>query len=245
MTEPIAGTAAPAQKASFFEDLIDIFFQPADVYRRRETGSYWPALLTVTLLLAVFTFANANVLQPIFDAEWSRQAALAAKRGGGQAAIDAMNKMRPMIETGQKFGAVVFVPVFIFVLGLVTWLVGKLFGAKQTYHAAVMVVSYAFMVRVIEAVLNGIQGLLMDPASLTALTKIQMSPARFLDTESTNPLLLALLGRVDLFTIWLTVLLAVGMYVTGKISRGRAAAFGVTMWILGSLPALRNGYMAM
>jgi hypothetical protein len=35
------------------------------------------------------------------------------------------------------------------------------------------------------------------------------------------------------------------MYTTGKVSKGRAAVFGVLMWILGALPALRAAFLAM
>lgn len=243
MTESTV-SAPPVEKASFFEDLVDIFFAPAAVFRRREKESFWPALITVTLLLAVFTFANANVLQPIMDAEWAKQTALAVKRGGPQAAAT-MEKVRGFTETAQKFGAVIAVPIFVLILSVFTWLIGKLFGSKQLFHAALVVVSYTFMVRVVESVVNGIQGLVMDPAALTGLSRIAIGPARFMDPASTSPLVMAMLGRLDLFTLWVTVLLAVGMCVTGKISRGRATVFGITMWVLGSLPALRTAYMTM
>jgi hypothetical protein len=53
------------------------------------------------------------------------------------------------------------------------------------------------------------------------------------------------MGRFDLITIWLTILLAVGLYVTGKVSKGRAVAFGIAMWLIGALPALRQAFAAM
>ena len=53
-----------------------------------------------------------------------------------------------------------------------------------------------------------------------------------------SPALLGLLGRIDLFTIWVTVLLVIGLAVTGKIPRGRAAIAGVVMWFAGALPVL-------
>ena len=39
-------------------------------------------------------------------------------------------------------------------------------------------------------------------------------------------------------TIWVTTLLAIGLSVTGKVSRGNAAIAGMLVWILGSLPGL-------
>ena len=85
----------------------------------------------------------------------------------------------------------------------------------------------------------------MDPSKLNSALSISLSPARFLDPDATNPLLYQVLGRFDLITIWVTVLLAIGLYVTGKVTKERAVIFGIIMWIIGSLPALRQGYMMM
>jgi hypothetical protein len=131
----------------------------------------------------------------------------------------------------------------MFVLGSVSWLVGKLFDSKQTFQAALVVAAWAYMPRILGALINAIQGLLMDPAKMTSLLAISLSPARFMDPESTNPILLQMAGRLDLITIWVTVLLAIGLVVTGKVTKGRAAVFGVIIWIVGSLPQIRQALM--
>ena len=46
------------------------------------------------------------------------------------------------------------------------------------------------------------------------------------DPDATSPALLAFIGRLDVFTIWVTVLLAIGLSVTGNIPRSRAAIAG-------------------
>jgi hypothetical protein len=51
-------------------------------------------------------------------------------------------------------------------------------------------------------------------------------------------MLLALLGRVDVFTIWVTVLLAIGLSVTGRISRSKAAIAAGIVWLVGALPGV-------
>lgn len=234
----------PAASISFWEDLVDIFVQPAAVFRRRERASVWPPLLTVTLLSFAIALATTGVLQPIFDAEFSRASADVMRRNP---------QVTPqMLERGRRFGEVMLgwgslarVPITVLVISAVAWLVGKLVGARQTFHAALVVVSYAYMARVVGALLNGVQGLLMDPAALTSQYAISLGPARFVDPDATNKLLLALLGRLDLVTIWFTVLLAVGIFATGRVSKIRAAAFGVSIWIVASLPALRSAYMQM
>jgi hypothetical protein len=94
------------------------------------------------------------------------------------------------------------------------------------------------MPRVIEAVLNGVQGLLLDPASLNGRYRVSLGLGRFFDPDVASPLLLAIVGRIDLFTIWVTVLLAIGLSVLGKIPRPRAFIAAALVWVIGALPAL-------
>jgi hypothetical protein len=249
MTDSAAvSTPAPTQKpASFWEDLIDIFFQPADVFRRREHASFWPPLAVVAVLMAVFAVANMNVLQPVIDAEMSRQMAQMMK-SNPQFTPEMAERGRAMAEKGQmvfRYGTLVTVPILMFFYAFFAWLIGKFFGSKQTFAAAMMVIAYSFVPRLLESVAYAVQGLLMDPSSLNALSRLQLSPARFYDPDSASPMLLALLSRLDLFVIWFWILVGVGLYVTGKVSRGKAVAFSLTMWVLGSMWGIRNAYMRM
>ena len=66
-----------------------------------------------------------------------------------------------------------------------------------------------------------------------------------MDPATANPLLYQLAGRFDLFTIWVTILLAVGVAVLGKVSKGRAAIFGVLIWFVGGLYVFRTAYLSM
>ena len=229
----------PATKTSFWEDVIDIFVQPAAVFRRREKSSPWPPMLFVAISIAVIFFVTFNTLEPIFDAEFSRNAAKNMAKNP-QVTPEMMEKMRGFGVATAKYGLGIIMLVTMFVIGAVSWLVGKLFDSKQSFQAALVVAAWAYMPRVLGTIIGGIQGLLMDPAKLTSQMSISLSPARFMDPEATNQLLYQFLGRFDLITIWVTVLLGVGFYVTGKVSKERAVIFAIVMWVLGALPALRQ-----
>jgi len=45
-------------------------------------------------------------------------------------------------------------------------------------------------------------------------------------------------GRLDVFTLWTTVLLAIGLSVTGRIPRRQAAMAAAIVWFVGAVPAL-------
>jgi hypothetical protein len=240
-----APASAPAKDQSFWEDLIDIFISPAGVFRRRQYKSVWPPLLFVSIAIGVIVFATFNTLQPIFEAEFNRAMAQAAKNGGPQAPAEQIAKIR---DVSVSVGRYIIGPTMLaamLVIGFISWLVGKMFGSRQTFQAAMVVAAWSYMPRVLGAVLGGVQGLIMDESQLTGQAAVSLGPARFFDPDSTNPLLLQLLIRFDLMTLWVTVLLAVGLHVTGKVSKQNAVLFGILIWLIGGLPQLRQGYMAM
>ena len=53
-----------------------------------------------------------------------------------------------------------------------------------------------------------------------------------------SPLLLAVVGRIDLITIWITVLVAIGLAVTGRIPLRKAAIAAAIVWFVGGLPLI-------
>jgi hypothetical protein len=245
-----AAPAKPTPEPAFWEDLIDIFFAPVGVFRRWAKKSFWPPLLFVVLATSVISFFTFNTLAPAIDADMDRAFAQQMAKSGQTptpAQQAAMSKMRERVATFGRYVTAIPLFFFILILGLGVWVLGKAPGidATQTLNAAIVVASWAYMPRVLGAVLGGVQGLLMDVSSMKTIQDISIGPVRFFDPDTTNPLLYQILTRLDLMTIWVTVLLAIGMYVTGKVTKGQAAAFGVLIWFVGSLWALRTGFLAM
>ena len=227
-------TPVATPRAAIWEDFIDIFYAPSAVFRRRENGSFFIPLLVVTLLTGTIFYLNSGAMQPVFEAEFDRQMAL-TMRDRPPVPPEAMERMRGfMIRVGQV-AAFVFIPIAIVCVGVVTWLVGKLVDAKQSFYAALVVSAYAFTPRVLEGVVNGIQALFLDPVQMDGRFRITFGPGRFLDPDTTSPLLIAVVGRLDLFTLWVTVLLAIGLCVTGRIPLRRAAIAAALVWIAGGL----------
>jgi len=244
MTDSTAGAIAPVEPTSFWEDVIDIFFQPAPVFRRRATKSVWPPMLLVAIGVGIIFAATFDTIEPAFAADFSRNMAVAMAKTP-QMTADMAEKARGFAEISARYAAGLIMFISMFVIGCLTWLVAKGLGAKQTFHAALVVAAWSYMPRIIGAVLMAVEGLVMDPQNFTGMMSLSFSPARFMDPVKSNQLLFQLAGRLYLFTIWVTVLLAVGVYVTGKVSKERAVVFGLLIWVIGSLPALRQGFLAM
>jgi hypothetical protein len=198
----------------------------------------------VTLLMGAVYFMISGAMQPIMDAEFNRQAA-AVMRKNPQFNPEAMERFRHIVARIGQVATFVTMPIIIAMIGTTLWLVGKLFDARQTFKAAMIVAAYACVPKVIEAVLNGVQALMLDPAQLNGPFRLSLGVGRFIDPDTASPMLLALVGRMNVFTIWVTILLAIGLSVTGKIPRQRAAIAAAIVWILGALPMIFQALRSM
>lgn len=234
MTDAAAPPTAPS--AGIWEDFIDIFHQPSQVFDRRRHGQYGLALLFLVVMFGVLYVALNNGLAPITDAEVAKQAAAMAEKNPAMTA-EQLSGARGAMEKFAMFGAIIFIPVGVFLGAVLLWLVAKFVDAKIAFAAAMMVITYSQMPRLIELVLNALQGLFLDPASITSRYSVQIGPARFLGNDS-NAVLQTVLGGLDLFTIWTCVLVAIGLSVVARVSIQKGAIASGIIWIVGLLPAL-------
>ena len=235
-----ANSAVPAttttERAAVWEDFIDIFYAPSKVFARRAMGSVWTPLLVLTLAMSALIYVNSGVLEPMMSAEFDRAMA-AALKSNPRITPEMMDQMRNVgLRVAQFSGFLT--PVGVLLTGTAVWLIGKLFEAKQTYRAAILVAAYALMPRILEEVAHGLQGLFLHPAQLDGRFRVSLGIGRFLDPNTVSPILLGLVGRIDVFTIWVTVLLAIGLSVTGGIPRARAFMAAPLIWGLGAFPVV-------
>ncbi len=242
-TMPPQSPVAQPEKASVWEDFLDIFYAPAQVFRRRENGNLWIPLLVVTVLMAVLAYANRNIMEPIFSTEFARNVPQMMK-ANPQLTPEIIERTKRIGFLVALYGSVVYVPILALLLGFVTWLLAKAFGTKVSWNAAMIVASFGLIPRVVQQVALSVQGLLIDPANLTSRFSIEFGPARFMDPATIQPLMGALLDHVELFALWSVVLITIGVTVIGKLPRAKAWAFGLSFWIVTMLPALWGAWRA-
>ena len=234
MTDTATEAPAPPARASLWEDFIDIFYAPREVYARRREAGFGVALLIVTLLMTALFFAAQGPLADAFAAEFRRGMAQAGA-AGQQMTAEQMEGARRM---GSIFGTasmLVFVPIGVVLIGLVLWGVGKLFGFVGTATMAMLVVTYAQFPRVLQTAAMLLQGLLFNPSSLAGTS---LGPARFLDPDTTSAVLMATLMRLDVFYIWSTALIAIGAQVVGRVPKAQSYLLAALVWVAGGLVPL-------
>lgn len=232
-----APTTPTPEKASLLEDFIDIFTSPSKVFARRADSGFVVVTLVLTLLIGVLYFANRGPLQGIMDAEFNRAMATAQAQNPNMTA-DQMEGMRGIMEMSATVGVIVFIPLIVLALGFATWLVTKLFGGSIAFKAGLMIAAYSYLPRVVESVLVAVQGLVLDTSSMTGRYQLSLGVGRFMDPATTSAGLLGVVGRIDLITIWITLLLGIGISVVAKIPREKGMMAAAVIWVVGAVPAL-------
>jgi len=230
-------------RAGLWEDFVDIFYAPSSVFARRSDGQFGMPLLFLVLAGTVLFFLTKNATQPIMDAEFTRQTA-AAMRNNPNITAEQAASSRGFFEMFAPIFFAVGITLSILGTGFVLWLVGKLFDAKESVMAAIMIATYSEVPRLVQLLTNAAQGLVMSPEKLNSMNSVGFNLARFMDPDNTSQVLIALASRVDLFTIWVTVLLAIGIHVVGKIPKQQAAIAAAITWVVGALPALLGALRA-
>lgn len=226
---------APPQ-ASLVEDLIDIWFSPSAVFARRRGAGAWGPFLVTAVLLCLLFYAAMGAMQGIFDTEMAKAVAK-IQADNPSLSADQIANMQGTIEGSIRYGGLVAMPVVLLLLGVVTWLAAKVLGGTLSFGGGVMIASFAYLPKALDLLLFLAQSFMFDGGSVTARYQYSVGIGRFLD-PTMNQGLYNFLGRIDLFTIWVTVLLTLGLMHTAKVERSKAILGGIAIFVIGGLPAL-------
>lgn len=222
---------------SRLDDYLDIFVSPSKLFARRSDGKFGQALLVLVILVAILFFATRSAMAPIMDAEMAK---------GMAAAMEQNPNITPeQMEQGKKFGGIIVgvsiivgTPIAVLLLGLVIFLVAKVVGQSISYAQGATIATFSMFPRVVDSIVSAVQALLMDESKLTSRYSVSLGLGRLMDSATTNPILLALVGRLDVFTIWVTILIGLGLKVMARATTGQAAIGAVIVWIVGALPTV-------
>lgn len=220
------------------DDLVETFVAPARAFERRRDGRYGLLLLILMVVTGVIMVATMGLSAPYWDAQFDASMRMAAAKG--QALPP--EATGELARTGFRWVAVVTatlaVPFLVWLGALFVALGGKLAGASIGYRQGAAIMTLASMPRLLAPVAMAVQGLLVDPAQIRSFSDASLGPARFMNPETTSPVILSLLGNFDLTSLWSFALLGIGISVVGRVSRGNGfigAAFVLAISLAVSL----------
>ncbi len=207
---------------------------PGDTFRSLAARPTWAAPLAVMVLLVVaagwMATARIDMAQLIRHQVETSGSQLSAEQVDQR--IETMKKLEPYLAV---FQGVIAAPALYLLCALLFWVGFKLVGSEMGYKAAFATVLYGLLPLGVEALLS--VPVLWNRAILTQdearnLTYLADNLAAFAP-EGTGRVALALLGSVNLFSIWSIVLLVFGYSIVARVSRGVAATVVAAVWLLG------------
>ena len=244
MTEPVA--APTPERAAIWEDFLEIFIKPTAVFERRKAAGFVVPLLVLTVVFGLLFFGLKGAFQPIMQAENARAIARVIAKNP-QMTEEMREAITQRSSSSGKWApllATAFLPVLVLLVGLTTWIAGKMVGAVTSLGAAMMIATYSYFPRLLELLVSGGQALLLPEEQLVGRSSTALGLARPLDPDTTSAMVMALALRVDVFTLWITFLIAVGLRVVGKVPMSRALAAAAIVWVLGALPGVLGAMMS-
>jgi hypothetical protein len=227
--DPAVTPAPAAAPAALWEDCVDVFVAPAELFRRRAGDAVGPPLLMLLGLGVVFYL----VLLP------ANSIAMHAAIADNPEAVRAVGEYGTLL---QLIGALV-VPVtyvgMVAFAALLLWLVSRLADTEPAFSRTMLIATYAAFVYLISQVAVGVALLLHGEVGLDVARHTSFGVLRFLgDSEAVNPVILALLRRFDVFAIWQAVLWGVGLAVVLRVGRLQATFTAAAVWLLFALPGI-------
>jgi Yip1 domain len=232
-TMPAPPMAPPPAKANPFSRMVGAVVSPVDTFRSIAERPDWIVPLVVAILLGIL---STVLIAPHIDIEASMRKQMAKK----DMPAAQMDRVIEMSKKTQKYNPVivgVIVPVIFFAISAIMLFAFRAFGGEGTFRQSMAVLAYAWVPSIIKGcltlvvVLMGGTILQQDMANV-----LKSNPGAFLG-EGASPALVSLLSSLDVFTIWMLVLMTIGYSYMSRLSRATSASIVFGLWLVTVLVA--------
>lgn len=202
-----------------------VFFEPKKTFTDIAERPRWivPVLVTIVMsvvFLMVFTsrIGWESYMHRVMDNN-PRMAQLTPEQRD--------NVFNTQVKLAPVFGfasVVVFIPLSLIVsAGVIVGIVKSLLGAPITFKQVFAIMSYAFLPRVLLSVLAiVVMYVTKNPEDFDLQNPFFSNPAALMDPLTSSKFLYSLAGSLDVFSIWVILLVAIGL----KAAGGKRLSFG-------------------
>jgi hypothetical protein len=232
---PSPAPVAPETPGGFFGNLVDVYFSPREAFARI-AGK--PSFLLPLVGYLVLAIGFAAVWMNRVDAREFVKTQLEESgqwdKIPGEQRESILDSAAGRMKTFGLAGPVVFTPLILLVVSAALMFVFRFFyGSEVVFKQAFAIVTWCFFaLALITTPLLFLVLQLKGDWNLNPQDVVQANLSLLLDKSTAAKPLWALLSSIDLFNLWLVVLLAVGFGVASRRSTG-SALWGVAIpWLL-------------
>ena len=220
-----------------FQALIGVVARPRSSFERlrdAERGHWWVVFVIALIALVLSTVATvpiqAQASQAAFEAQMSQMEGLDEAQLAQVEQTQAIFSSTAVLSAiGTATGIVGLLLGYgirtgvLFALGMV---LGGQANFKQVWRMSVWTTLPMAVGTFVSAIAIVATGQLPAKGLTFALTGPELAAA--------SPLLIAVLGRIDIYTIWSLVLIAVGLRATARLSTAKSGLIAAVFWLLGT-----------
>ncbi len=261
MEEQQTTTQPPAEvkPMSFTERMVNIFAAPGELFENvrltGKTSSNWIIPVAIMIVVAIamqqIIMTNpslADQTKAMVDKATKERLDKAVQEG--KMTPEQAEQQREQIENFSNpksglniamriVGVVVFIPVILFLISLVYWLLGKTaMQASGPYMKIVEVVGLTFLIGAVESIVTTVMTIGLD--SLHAGPNLAVFVQNF---DIANKMHVAL-SKVNIFTIWSLVVTSIGLSKLFQRDLPKVLVLVFALWILWTAFTVFTGFMS-
>ncbi len=231
-----AAEPMPAPADGYLKTILNLFFEPTKAFSTLAQTRRWLIPILVCSLVAVgYEAATSNHRMADMRDRISRDRTLspdeAARRLGN---IDAQ-RTTSISYSRLAFGTAVLTAMHVakvLAVAALLWLCVRLFHSTATFVQLLSGVSFIFLVTVPEKIVLGILTLVKGSFG------IYLGPAVLMAADRGTSLVFDMLDRLDIFSIWMAVLMVIALPIMTGISKRLSVVIVVSLWAIWALSAL-------
>lgn len=213
-----------------WEDYVDVFMSPAELFRRRARSSLTHPVVTLLVASMVLYFvmlpANSELFRQNVSPNPESQAfferwGLALQIAGG-----------------------LFAPITVLLAvawaALVLWLAARVLDINAALRDTFLIATYAAFIYLLYQAAAGLV-VMLKTSPVDPVVDLSFGILRFTGGDAISPILQPLVGRLDVFAIWQAAMWAIGLRVVAGASTGKALAAAGASWLLVAIPRMLMG----
>ncbi len=228
MSTTAASPAAPGpEPLSAAGRILNIFFSPSKTFLDLKRKTTWTSWVAPWLLSAVFAWIFVAVMaQKIgFEQVAENQLRLSPKQAEQVEKLPPEQRAQQMkislaITKGISYGIPFMSLIFLAIVSLILMASFNFgVGAELSFKLCLAMVMYASLPGIVKSVLGVVAMLAgLDPEGFVVQNPVATNPGYFLNPVE-SPVLYQALTAVDVITIWMLVLTAIGFSTVSKMSQ--------------------------
>ena len=206
-----------------FSRIVGVFFEPSKTFRDIAERPTWivPMILVILAVMGIITAESQHIgWDRIFRHQMETNSRLQ------QMPADQREQTLAMQEKFASVGGYVFaligVPVSdLIIAAVLLGIAGGLMGGGMRFKQVFAVVSYSGLPGVLTAILTAVVIFLKNPDDFNMQNPLAFNLGAFMDPNTSSKFLYSLAGSLDLFVLWMIVLMATGL----KAAAGKKLTF--------------------